>query len=113
MMTPTNDFDSYQIAAMSTMFYPEEYRILFLTLGLAGEVGEVANQVKKVYRDDKGILSEERREKIIRELGDSLWYMAALCVNLDITMGEVASRNIEMLASRKKRGTLGGDGDDR
>lgn len=106
-------FDSYQIAAMSTMFYPEEHRILFLTLGLTGEAGEVANQVKKVYRDDNGVVSPERREKIIKELGDVLWYMATLCVDLNITMGEIASRNIDMLADREKRGTLGGDGDNR
>lgn len=46
----------------------------YLALGLIGETGEVAEHVKKYLRDDEGFLTEDRRQKLIKELGDVLWY---------------------------------------
>lgn len=87
--------------------------VVYCTLGLAGEAGEVANKVKKVFRDDKKVFREEKVSAIIDELGDCLWYLAEAAENLGMTLEEVAWRNYEKLQSRKERGKLGGDGDNR
>ena len=83
------------------------------TLGLVGEAGELANKIKKVMRDDKGIIPNEKKLEFIKELGDVLWYVAALATELEIDLDEVAETNIKKLFSRKDRGKLGGSGDDR
>jgi len=81
-------------------------------LGL-GETGEIQNKVKKINRDDNGLISEERRQAIAQELGDLLWYVAIMCDELNLDMQAVAEGNIQVLESRQKRGTLKGDGDNR
>ena len=106
-------FDDYQIAAVQTAIYPDDIRILYPALGLAGEAGEVANKVKKIYRDDGGRLTDDRRAQIAHELGGVLWYVAAVCTDLNLNMGDVARENAAILASRQQRGTLHGDGDER
>ncbi|MEP0843259.1 MAG: nucleoside triphosphate pyrophosphohydrolase family protein [Phycisphaerae bacterium] len=107
-------FDEYQQAARRTAQYPDAGRNLYYpTLGLAGEAGEVAEKVKKLMRDAGGELTSERRDALKKELGDVLWYVAALCSELDLEMGEVAVLNIEKLQDRKDRGRLHGDGDNR
>jgi NTP pyrophosphatase (non-canonical NTP hydrolase) len=82
-------------------------------LGLAGESGEFADKVKKIMRDKRGDFTEEDREAILKELGDVLWYVAEVSLYLDMPMSELAKNNLEKLASRKKRGTLVGAGDER
>jgi len=106
-------FDDYQAAAARTAVYPDSIRIFYPALGLAGEAGEVANKVKKIFRDDDGHVTGERRTQIAKELGDVLWYIAALCVDLGLNMGDVARGNIAILAARRQRGTIHGDGDER
>ncbi len=78
-------------------------------LGLAGEAGEVANQVKKWIRDDQGNMTAERKAKILDEISDVLWYAAQLCTDLGASLGEVAEGNLKKLAARKEAGTLQGD----
>ena len=92
---------------------PEAYRLVYPALGLAGEAGELANKVKKVLRDHGGHLSEEAREAILAELGDVLWYVAQVATDLGESLEAVAQANLAKLRSRKERGRLGGDGDDR
>ena len=58
-------------------------------------------------------LTEERRQKIIKELGDVLWYAAQICTELGVPMSEVAKLNIEKLAARQKADLLHGEGSDR
>lgn len=58
-------------------------------------------------------LTAERREKIIKELGDVLWYAAQVCSELGITMSEVAKTNVVKLNARKAEGKLHGEGSDR
>lgn len=82
-------------------------------LGLAGEAGEVCEHVKKTIRDDGGRLSQKRRRKLEKELGDVLWYVAALASELDLDLGEVAALNVDKLTDRKQRGVLHGEGDER
>ncbi|GGM94053.1 hypothetical protein GCM10007092_04190 [Thermus composti] len=105
--------DAYQKEAQKTALYPEAYRLLYPTLGLVGEAGELANKVKKILRDHGGTLPEETREALILELGDVLWYVAQVATDLGVSLEAVAERNLKKLRSRKERGTLGGSGDHR
>lgn len=116
---PINTFDEFQEAATKTAIYPRGSEVWYPALGLAGEAGEVANQVKKILRDDdfrtftSPSITDERRAAIRKEIGGVMWYVAALCTDLNLNLGDVCRENIEILASRQRRGTLRGDGDDR
>jgi len=108
------DFNEYQKESRKTALYPNvDKNFIYPTLGLAGEAGEVAEKIKKVIRDKKGIIDDETREMIKKELGDVLWYVAQLSTELKISLEEVAKSNIEKLFSRMERGKLNGNGDDR
>ena len=102
------DFKSYQDMASETAVYKTEHAVIYPALGLAAEAGEVANKVKKIMRDGK-----LDREAIADEIGDCLWYIAALCRDLNVDMENVAYSNLEKLHGRQKRGTLRGNGDKR
>ena len=84
---------------------------MYPTLGLAGEAGEVAEKVKKIIRDNKNIVDE--REDIAKELGDVLWYVAAVARDIGFKLEAIAEMNIEKLESRKERGVIQGNGDNR
>ena len=73
----------------------------------------MAEKIKKVIRDGNGIVSEEKKVEITKELGDVLWYVANLAKELGISLEEVAQKNIEKLQSRQQRGELQGSGDNR
>lgn len=110
---PALSFNEYQEKAASTAIYKEgnEGRELFyVALGLAGEAGEFAGEVSKLIRDDKGELTEDRKNKLISEAGDVFWFLAQTCTELGVTMQEVAQANLDKLASRKERGVLNGSG---
>ncbi len=85
----------------------------YLTLGLNGEAGEVADQVKRIVRDDGGMLSDERRGRIMRELGDVAWYWSQCCLAIGVSPSMVLDVNLAKLADRAKRSKIGGDGDER
>jgi len=87
--------------------------IVYPTLGLVNEAGEVAGKVKKIFRDKGGTISDEDRQELKLELGDVLWYMAQICTELGISLDDVAEANIEKLRSRLERGTIQGEGDHR
>ena len=101
---------AYQEQAKTTAIFPPERALEYLTLGLVGEAGEVANKIKKVIRDKKIFRSEV---EIASEIGDVLWYCAMLADYLDTNLGKIMEDNIDKLQSRKSRGTLGGSGDSR
>ena len=105
------NINTYQQHASETAIYKD--KLIYPTLGLAGEAGEIANKVKKILRDDSGELEEDVRQNLISELGDVLWYVAALATDLKTELSEVANKNMEKLNSRKNRGTIGGSGDNR
>lgn len=86
---------------------------VYLTMGLVGEAGELANKVKKIFRDDNGQVTEGRKGEIISELGDVLWYIAMLSEEFGSSLEEVALMNNKKLESRLARGTVHGSGDKR
>lgn len=108
------NLSDYQNKALTTALYPNMgSNPYYPALGLGGEVGEVLNKVKKIMRDHDGQITDEYREALKKELGDVLWYVAALASELDLDLDEIAQLNLEKLASRKERGVLSGDGDNR
>lgn len=108
------ELNKYQATAKKTAIYPNVgNNIIYPTLGLVGEAGEIANKVKKIIRDNGEKISEETRQSIKEELGDILWYVSQLAVELKVPLHEIAAGNLQKLASRQKRNTLGGSGDKR
>ena len=105
------NMNEYQDAALSTALYPKELGLYYTTLGLTGEAGEVAEKVKKMIRDNKTL--EEVKFPLMDELGDVLWYIAALAHELGITLDNIAESNVQKLQSRAERNAIHGDGDNR
>lgn len=108
------DFNEYQTKSRKTAGYPAiGHPVIYPTLGLTNEAGEVAGKVKKVFRDKEGQISAETREALKAELGDVLWYLAQVATELNLSLDEIAEHNIKKLYSRLERGKIKGDGDDR
>src|SRR5258708_1296942 len=108
------DFQEYQQASRKTWSeISVDHPIVYPTLGLTNEAGEVAGKIKKIFRDKGGKISPEDREALKYELGDVLWYLTQICTELDLTLQEVAAANIEKLFSRLERGQIQGEGDNR
>lgn len=107
-------FEEYEKFAKSTAIYPRENALIYPTLGLCGESGEVAEKVKKFIRD--GVLDPDELHK---EIGDVLWYLSAICrdlsetFNCDYSLQKAADENVRKLKSRQDRGVLRGSGDNR
>lgn len=106
------EFNEYQLKAQETAMYPPiavvspngswspDIYCIYPALGLAGEAGEVANDAKKIIRDDGGIVTTERRAKMILELGDTLWYISETARQLGVTLDDIAKLNIQKLQNR-------------
>ena len=109
--------NEYQSMALETAIYPEEFKVIYPTLGITGEAGEVSDKIKKLIRDKgyKGgwIESDKDREDIALELGDVLWYVATLAHDIGFTLEQVAMLNYFKLQKRKEQNKLGGSGDHR
>jgi NTP pyrophosphatase (non-canonical NTP hydrolase) len=104
----------YQSRACETAIFPKKQAMEYLTLGLTGEAGEIANKVKKFIRD--GAVKDEylaKRIEIGYEIGDVLWYCAVLAEELEMNLGHIMEKNLEKLADRHKRGKISGSGDHR
>lgn len=101
----------YQAKAFTYAIYPAEINLAYPALGLAGEAGEVANKVKKIYRDD--ISGYEMRDEVAAELGDVMWYLAAVATEFGLDLDVIAQTNLMKLESRRARGVIGGSGDTR
>ena len=108
-----SDLDMYQQVAKTTAIYPREQAIIYPTLGLTGEAGEVANKVKKIIRDGSNSKDEKLVSEIKAEIGDCLWYIAVLADDFNIKLSDIASANLEKLATRKKNNPIHGSGDNR
>ncbi|WP_288893517.1 nucleoside triphosphate pyrophosphohydrolase family protein [uncultured Alistipes sp.] len=105
--------NEYQRHALETAIYPAESRIVYPTLGLTGEAGEVADKVKKVIRDGHREFTPEKKAEIMKEIGDVLWYCATLSHDLGYDLEEVAQTNVDKLRSRMERNRIAGSGDNR
>lgn len=105
--------DEYQQMALETAIYPEQFKVIYPALGMAGEAGEVADKVKKIIRDSNGEVTKEKGLEIAKEIGDVLWYCATLSNDLGFKLSEIAQMNYDKLHSRQQRGKLGGSGDNR
>lgn len=125
-------FEEYETAAVSTAIYPgrgTSLGLIYTALKMNGEAGEFAEHVGKAIRDDdfaypfdeaQGTfanlnfpLTDSRRELLIKEIGDVLWYLAAAAKELGTDLSAIAQGNIDKLAKRKAEGKLGGSGDNR
>ena len=107
-------FNQYQKHALETAVYPNiGQNIIYPALGLTGEAGEVSELIKKMIRDDGGQLTEQRREKLLKELGDVLWYVAVVAHEAGLMLGDVAQVNLDKLSRRKEGGKITGSGSDR
>lgn len=112
------EFDEYQEKAAKYDFFEitdnlSEVGFVEKVLGLTGEAGEVADKIKKILRDKDGVVSDEDRGLVVKELGDVLWYVASIARYLSVPLSDVASGNIEKLESRYQRNMLHGEGDER
>lgn len=105
--------NEYQQKALETAVYPQEFKIIYPSLGLTGEAGECADKVKKVIRDNGGQFTEEKRLELAKEIGDCLWYCATLANDIDYDLETIGQMNYAKLHSRQERGVLGGSGDNR
>jgi NTP pyrophosphatase (non-canonical NTP hydrolase) len=115
---PFRTFTSYSRAAASTAIYPGQGEqnltgIIYTTLGLTNEAGEVAGKLKKIMRDSGGVLTEEHKQALASEAADTLWYLDRLAAELGTTLQALAVANAAKLADRMKRGVIGGSGDNR
>lgn len=107
-------FEEYQEKSQKTAVYPDKGKnITYATLGLVGEAGEIANKVKKVFRDDAGVVTDEKKTELRKEIGDVLWYLSQLSTELGLSFDQLAQENLDRLYSRLERGTLHGSGDNR
>lgn len=108
------NFDTYQRESRKTWgMIPMDHPIVYPTLGLVNEAGEVAGKIKKIFRDHEGQITEKDRQALKQELGDVLWYLTQICTELDLSLAEVAEANLVKLFSRLARGQIRGEGDER
>jgi NTP pyrophosphatase (non-canonical NTP hydrolase) len=106
------ELNEYQRLANKAAFY-EGDDVTYCALGITGEAGEVADHVKKMWRDDNGILTDDRKKLILKELGDVMWYISRMTENLDSTLEEVAIMNLNKIKDRVERNVQRGSGDNR
>lgn len=100
--------EEYQRAAVRTARDQggEMPPLWYLALGLTGEAGEVAEDVKKIARHGR----EFDADRIADEVGDCLWYIAAIAEAIGVPLDEIAQRNVKKLRKRYPRGFEAGGG---
>jgi len=110
-----NALNRYQKLAFTTAVYPRagtgnyDYPLK----GLVEEVGEIAGHLKRVERDDASVITTTRLLQIEHEMGDVLWYLAALATELGLSLSEISAENLVKVASRKERNAIHGEGSER
>lgn len=124
-------FKAYQRAATKTAIYPGQgtpLGLAYCALKLNGEAGELAEHVGKAMRDDGLIetephgdftaayfdrLTSARMALVVKEVGDVLWYLSAICNEIGCTLEDAAAINLRKLKDRSDRDALQGSGDER
>ena len=108
------EIDEYQKKAKETAIYPKiSFPWIYPAFGLSGETGEVMEKLKRAIRSNNGVVDEKSLEELKKEMGDVLWYLAMLADELGLSLDEIAEENISKLKSRKERGVLHSEGDNR
>ncbi len=110
------DFNEYEEKAKSTATYDgknAEYVLMYLTIGIAGESGEIAEKVKKIMRNHDGVITDEQREALKHEVGDVLWYLSQFSRALGFSFADAAEANLKKLEDRRARGVIKSSGDNR
>ncbi|MGH7974915.1 MAG: nucleoside triphosphate pyrophosphohydrolase family protein [bacterium] len=105
--------NDYQEWTDKTAIYPKDAPLAYTILGLCSEAGEVAGKFKKCIRDDNSVLTEERRQQLIDETGDVLWYLARISQHLGTTLEDIMQKNHDKLEDRLSRNVIQGSGDNR
>lgn len=123
--TAPKTFDQYQEFTGSTAVYPgagtgNYDAVVYCALKGAGECGEFAEKLGKRMRKQGSInaisrsaMDDEFRLDLAKELGDRLWYISQAATELGYTLAEIAQINVTKLTSRKDRGVIVGEGDNR
>ncbi len=107
-------FSEYQKESRKTAIYPDAGKnFIYPTLGLSGESGEVAEKIKKVWRDNNCQLNENGKQEIKKELGDVLWYLSQLATELNLSLENIAQSNLEKTNLRSQNNKINGAGDNR
>lgn len=111
---PVTDFQDYQDRSRLTAVFDgwdDVRRIAYVSLGLTNEAGEAAGEIKKFLRDDTCALTSSRRDKVVDECGDVLWYLSRVLEEAGSSLEEAAEKNLEKVHRRLANGTLQGSGD--
>lgn len=98
-MSEVETLNRYQLEALRTV---GSSNLAILGLGIAGEAGEVADTIKKELGHGHG--RDLTREKVARELGDVMWYVAVLANEYGYSLSEIAGMNIDKLKARYPEG---------
>lgn len=106
-----NEYQSHALSTKTVTAFSSKVELARIALGISGEAGEVAEQVKKYLRGDFD--ENELHTRLYGELGDVLWYIAVLADEVGLDLNSVAVLNVDKLASRRKRDVIKGDGDNR
>lgn len=107
--TNVESIEDYATWVENKIITEGDIRLMENVLGLVGEAGEVAEKLKKMIRDKKEISLDE----MMKELGDCVFYIQAICNFLGVTLGQVIKMNVDKLDDREERGVLSGSGDNR
>ncbi|MDB5176563.1 MAG: hypothetical protein JWN75_231 [Candidatus Saccharibacteria bacterium] len=112
------NLNDYAKQALTTLASDHAYgditpELMAQILGLADESGEVLSKFKKLLRDKQGVMGDDDKKEIAKELGDVMWYVTTVSHLLGFSLDEVAQMNLDKLASRKQRGKISGSGDNR
>ena len=108
------EFDEYQKFTATTDIYPDnDFNIGYKALGLTGEAGEVADKIKKIYRDKDGNFNVTDELEIAKEVGDCIWYISRIADAIGFELSGIAKLNVDKLSKRKSEGKLHGSGDNR
>lgn len=89
--------DEYQRDAKAFARYPTKLGLHYCCIALAGEVGELCNEFNKELRD-----AVSRRDEMVDEIGDVLWYVSAVCNELGVSLDAIANQNLEKLCQRRR-----------
>ena len=108
-------FDEYQKQALTTAIHHPDPLMdkTVWAMGISGEAGEVLEKWKKIVAYKDGVISDEDRKELSKELVDVVWYIAMLAHSLDLSLDEIMQYNLQKLADRKARNVQKGAGDNR